>query len=81
MRANTVNGYKMCFPSFNKNYTLCKLGCQEQDSVGHSFSCVKIDSKLSRTKVVLEAIFDEEYHKISSDRVYKTDQGEGGSAG
>ena len=60
MRSNTVNGLKMCFPNMYKNNTLCKLGCLEEDSLDHCFSCAEIDSKLSKTSVSLSDIFETE---------------------
>ena len=45
MRANTVNGFKMCFPNMYKNDTLCKLGCQTEDSIAHAFQCKELGPK------------------------------------
>ena len=42
MRANTVNSFKMCFQNMHKNYTLCKLGCQGEDSIKHVFQCEEL---------------------------------------
>ena len=42
MRANTVNGFKMCFSNMYKNDTLCKLGCQYEDSISHAFQCKEL---------------------------------------
>ena len=39
MRADTVNAFKMCFPSAHRNDNLCKLGCGVEDSISHAFSC------------------------------------------
>ena len=58
MRSNTVNGFKMCFPNIYKNNTFCKLGCLEQDSIAHCFSCAAIDSKTLKTSVSVRNIFD-----------------------
>ena len=60
MHSNTVNGFKMCFPNFYKNNTFCKLGCLEQDSIKHCFSCVAIDSQTLKTSVSVRNIFDTE---------------------
>ena len=60
MRADTVNGFKMCFPNFYKNNTFCMLGCLEQDSIAHCFSCSVIDSQTCKTSVSVRNIFDTE---------------------
>ena len=66
MRANTVNGFKMCFSNMYKNNTLCKLGCREQDSLDHCFRCAIIDSKSSKTSVSFSDIFKtEEQQKVA----------------
>ena len=43
LRANTVNGYKMCFPNAFQNAKTCKLGCNEEDAIAHAYSCCKIN--------------------------------------
>ena len=66
MRANTVNGFKMCFSNMYKNNTLCKLGCIEQDSLDHCFRCAIVDSKSSKTSVSFSDIFKtEEQQKVA----------------
>ena len=45
MRANTVNNFKMCFPNAFKNNTLCKLGCQQEDSIAHASTCEELGSQ------------------------------------
>ena len=47
MRANTVNGFQMCFPNMYKNDTLCKLGCQGEDSITHVFQCEELGPQSS----------------------------------
>ena len=42
MRANTVNSFKICFPTLYTNDTLCKLGCQGEDSIRHVFQCEEL---------------------------------------
>ena len=44
MRANFINGYKMCFSSVNRNDILCKLGCKSEDSINHVFTCHMINT-------------------------------------
>ena len=44
MRANCINGYKMCFSSVNRNDILCKLGCKSEDSINHVFTCHMINT-------------------------------------
>ena len=39
MRADTINGYKMCFSSVNQDDTQCKLKCNNEDSISHAFKC------------------------------------------
>ena len=43
--AYTVNSFKMCFPNAFKNYTLCRLGCQQEDSIAHAFTCEELGSQ------------------------------------
>jgi hypothetical protein len=56
MRADTVNGYKMCFSHAYDNL-LCKLGCTESDSMAHMFECTKIDQQSGKTDIRKNAIF------------------------
>ena len=37
MRADTINGYKMCFSSVNQDDTQCQLNCNNEDSISHAF--------------------------------------------
>jgi hypothetical protein len=39
LRADTVNGYKMCFPNAYQNDKNCKLGCIEKDTIAQAYSC------------------------------------------
>ena len=39
MRADTINGYKMCFSSANRHDTQCKLKCNNEHSIKHAFDC------------------------------------------
>ena len=57
LRASTVNGYKMCFPNVYKNDKLCQLGCSEEDSLSHSFSCPKINLHIEHSDITWNAIF------------------------
>ena len=52
MRANTINGFKMCFSSMHRNYTMCKLGCMEKDSLQHCMDCGVISPKNGRISIV-----------------------------
>jgi hypothetical protein len=56
LRADTVNGYKECFPHAYVDL-LCKLGCNESDSISHMFKCSKIDEQCGKTLVQKDAIF------------------------
>ena len=49
LRANSVNGFKMCTPSIYRNNLLCKLGCLEDDSLEHSMICTVIDNHIGKT--------------------------------
>jgi hypothetical protein len=68
MRANTVNGYKDCFPSAYRDDPKCKLGCNEGDSIDHVFCCPKINIQLHNTNERKDAIFaneSEQYEAVS----------------
>ena len=43
LRTNTINGYKMCFTKAYPDDKSCKLGCSEEDSISHSYSCKVIN--------------------------------------
>ena len=53
LRALTVNQCKMYFPTVYENDKLFKLGCTEEDSLSHSFSCHQINMH----DITLNAIF------------------------
>ena len=55
--SNTVNGYKMCFPSVYKNDKSCKLGCLEDDSIDHLYTCVIIDRTCGKTKTRFSGVY------------------------
>ena len=58
LRANTVNGFKMCFTSIYRNDLKCKLGCQENDTLAHCISCKVIDTKMHKSSNInFSAIF------------------------
>ena len=58
LRANTVNGFKMCFTSIYRNDLKCKLGCQENDTLAHCISCKVIDTKMHKSSNInFNAIF------------------------
>ena len=57
LRASTVTGYKICFPTVYENYKLCKLHCSEEDSLFHSFSCHQINMHVEHSDITLNAIF------------------------
>jgi hypothetical protein len=59
MRADTVNGFKSCFSSLYRNNPGCKLSCKEEDSIRHSFSCLKINISPTYHQVQYEDIFSE----------------------
>jgi hypothetical protein len=57
MRASTINGFKMCFPSLYRNDKQCRLQCQEEDTIEHTFSCHKIKHHEELSPVNFNAIF------------------------
>ena len=58
MRANTVNGFKMCFTSMHRYNLWCKLGCQETDSLDHCMNCQSITNKTGKkSKFSFDLIF------------------------
>jgi hypothetical protein len=65
MRSNTVNGYKMCFKSVYENLQ-CKLGCKDEDTIGHVFECTKIDQIQGETNDRVSAIFARKEDQIAS---------------
>ena len=42
LRAKTVWNYKACFKSMFQNNMNCKLGCENIDSLQHSFQCMRV---------------------------------------
>ena len=42
LRAKTVWNYKACFKSMFQNNINCQLGCDNIDSLQHSFQCMKV---------------------------------------
>ena len=57
LRSNTVNGYKMCFPSVYRNDKSCKLGCLVYDSIDHLYTCVIIDKSCGKTKTRFSGVY------------------------
>ena len=55
--ANTVNGYKMCFPSVYRSDKSCKQGCQIADSIDHLYNCVIIDRSCGETETSLNGVY------------------------
>ena len=53
MRANTVNGFKKCFPTLYANDIQCKLGCSNEDSISHILTCTQlgVSSEVSDTDI------------------------------
>ena len=47
----------MCFPKAYPNNKLCKLGCLEEDSISHSYSCNIINIQDTHTNVQYSYIF------------------------
>ena len=63
MRADTVNGFKSCSSSLYRNNPWCKLSCKEEDSIRHSFSCLRINISHTYHQVQYEDIFSEVHHQ------------------
>ena len=59
LRANTVNGYKMCFPNAFQNDKTCKLGCNEEDTIAHAYSCHIINIHETRSIINYLYVFSD----------------------
>ena len=71
IRANTVNGYKTCFPSIYRNDLNCKLGCLDSlDSLEHCMSCTVINTKLGICQESISQIFDNLDQQILAVRIF-----------
>ena len=62
IRANTVNGFKMCFTSIYRNNLNCKLGCNTPDTIDHCMTCEKLDIHMGKTHVEISDIFSDTAH-------------------
>ena len=59
IRANTVNGFKTCFPSMYRNNLNCKLGCTDSlDSIEHCMNCKIIDMHVGICQEPISFIFE-----------------------
>ena len=47
----------MCFPSVYRNDKSYKLGCLEDDSIDHLYTCVIIDISCGRTKTRFSCVY------------------------
>ena len=56
VRANTLNGFKMCFTSMYRDNLNCKLGCDIEDSFEHCMSCDILDQILGSTQFKINDI-------------------------
>ena len=59
LRANTVNTYKMCFPNAFQNDKTCKLGCNEEDTIAHAYSCHIINIHETRLIINYSYVFSD----------------------
>ena len=57
MRTDTINGYKMCFSSVNKNDTQCKLKYNNEDFINHAFNCHVIKKHVGHSDAFYVGIF------------------------
>ena len=85
LRTNTLNGYKMCFTKAYPDDKSCKLGCSEEDSISHSYSCKVINlqdgnssieysslfSSIVDQKKAVKIIYKKKQHKVSSTRSWR----------
>ena len=63
MRASTLNGFKMCFPSVYRNDKQCKLQCLDEDTIEHTFTCHKLKHQDKNPSVHFSAIFASVNHQ------------------
>ena len=49
LRSNTFSGYKMCYPKAYPKNKFCKLGCLEENSLWHLYSCNVISNPDTHT--------------------------------
>ena len=60
MRADTINSFKMSFPSVYRNDKTCKLLCsEEEDSISHLFKCKALNKHENNTNPQYEPIFSD----------------------
>ena len=59
LRANTVNGYKMCFLNAFQNDNTCKLGCNKEDTIAHAYSCHIIKIHESSSIINYSSVFSD----------------------
>ena len=52
MRANTINGFKMCFTSMHRNDAMCKLRSMEEDSLQHCMKWGVISQRIGKNSSV-----------------------------
>ena len=59
IRANTVNGFKTCFPSIYRNNLNCKLGCKDSpDSIEHCMNCSVLDNHIGICHEPISLVFE-----------------------
>ena len=82
LRTNTINGYKMCFTKAYPDDKTCKLGCLEEDSISHSYSCKVINLQDDESSIEYSSLYStivdqkksssiihkKKQHKVSSSR-------------
>ena len=59
IRANTVNGFKMCFTSMYRNNLNCKLGCNTPDTIDHCMTCEELNVHIGKTLLKIDDIYSD----------------------
>ena len=59
IRANTVNGFKMCFTSMYRNNLNCKLGCNTPDTIDRRMTCEELNVHIGKTHIIIDDIYSD----------------------
>ena len=57
MKADTINGFKMCFASAHREDSQCKLNCNNEDSIKHAFQCHEIKKHIKKYEGSFNGIY------------------------
>ena len=69
MRADTINGFKMCSASAYCDDSQCKPYCNNEDSIKHTFQCHEIKKQMKKH----EGSFNGMYGNVTLKRAAVTD--------